>query len=246
MKLPIRLVLLISGGGTTMEQILLACYNGILKELIEPVLVIASKDNIGGIQRAIDAGFDPSNIAVCGRQMYASDEKFGNALLGLLGLCKIDVIGQYGWLPLTPENVIVEYDRRIINQHPGPLDSGRPDFGGPGMYGRRVHCARLYFARESGLEHDQFTEATTHYVSPKFDEGWVIGKTEVAILPSDDVISLQQRVLPAEHQLQIDVLKQFAEGTVAPQFRSSPLILGVQYKLLEESKRVAGLLFPKG
>lgn len=57
----------------------------------------------------------------------------------------------------------------MINQHGGPLDPGRPDFGGRGMYGRRIHCARLYFVRAT--QRGFFTEATAQRVALQYDRG---------------------------------------------------------------------------
>lgn len=251
MTWPIKLALLISGGGTTMEQILVACYSGILKGLIEPTLVIASKDKIGGIQRAIDVGFPRDRILLCGRRRYESDHDFGLSLLSLLVTHHIDLVGQFGWLCKTPENVIERYENRIINQHPGPLDHGYLGFGGEGMYGRRVHCARLFFARTTGNPRDQYSEATTHIVTARYDDGPAIGRTVVPILLGDDVTSLQERILPEEHKLQIAVLKMIAESGGADKLRGlyerdERLVLPGQESLLSMSKLVAGMLFPKG
>lgn len=242
----LKLALLISGNGTTAKKIFLACQKGELKGFINPAVVIASKDNIKGITRLKKAGFPNDRIFVCNRKQYNSQEEFGEAMLQIFRKHNIDLIGQYGWLPLTPENVIAEYPNKIINQHPGPLYPGHPDFGGKGMYGMRVHFARLCFARFSGLEKDQFTEATAHYVSPEYDKGCVIGKVKIPILSDDDVNSLSKRVRRIEQRLHIKVLKQFAQGTVTEQGRDSHLVHKGQFKLLEESKEMAEKLFPRG
>ena len=242
-----RLAMLISGGGTTMAAILEACKGGgSLHGLIEPALVIASRPDIRGIARAKEAGLTENQVQVCIPRSFPSYQDFGFFLLCHLQNWSVDLVGQYGWLPKTPVNVIETYKGRIINQHPGPLDTGRLDFGGEGMYGRRVHCARLYFARQSGLPRDQFTEATAHLVTEAFDQGGVIAHKRIPILPSDDVITLQERVLPVEHQLQIETLELLATCAVQPIARLEPLVLTGMEGLLEESKRVAGLLFPNG
>lgn len=229
-----------------MERILLSCRDGALKGLVEPALVIASKDSIGGIEKARRAKMSSVQIAICNRKDYFSNEEFGRAILSYLGGHGIDLVGQFGWMPKTPANVIERYDGMIFNQHPAPLDTGHPDFGGEGMHGRRAHCARLFFSRSAGLKGDQFTEATAHFVTKEFDKGQVIGRIRVPILPSDDVVSMQERVLPVEHELQIQVLGEFARGEVRVQPRESRLIRPGQEGLLEEAKKVAGLLFPKG
>src|SRR5437588_342377 len=82
---------------------------------------------------------------------------------------------------------------RIINQHPGPLDPGRPDFGGKGMFGRRVHAARLLFVNQTG--HDFWTEATSQRVAENFNEGPVLNRKQLNILPDDTVETLAARLL---------------------------------------------------
>lgn len=242
----LKLAMLISGGGTTMLEIIQACQKGPLRKLIEPALVIASKDGIGGIIKAIKAKIPSERIHIHDPKMYQNREEFGDALLQLLREHSIDLVGQYGWLPRTPDNVVAAYEGRAINQHNAPLDPGRPHFGGDGCYGRRNVCARLYYVRKTGCLEDQFTEATTHCVTTMVDEGEVIGRTPVEILPSDDVISLQQRLLIVEHQLQIEVLERLARGTARPLRREKPLIPKWRVPLLEESKYIARLLFPRG
>lgn len=250
MTLPIRLALLISGGGTTMEQILRACRNEVLTGLVEPRLVIASRDNIGGIQRAINAGFSPHNILICGRRDFKSDEELGANLLVLLDGYKVDLVGQYGWLCKTPANVVARYRDRIINQHPGPLDTGFPDFGGDDMYGRRVHYTVLeYYKYLVGIgekQWPQYTEASAHWATEEYDKGAIIGQIPVQIYPDDTVDSLQQRVLPFEHQLQVDVLLKIATETIQVFKRENRLIEPWREVLLNRLKAEAKAAYPNG
>jgi phosphoribosylglycinamide formyltransferase 1 len=86
--------------------------------------------------------------------------------------------------------VIAASLKRIINIHPALL----PDFGGKGMYGRRVHEAVLASgARETG--------ATVHLVDEEYDRGAVLAQARVPVLPGDTPELLAQRVLEAEHRL---------------------------------------------
>lgn len=243
MNSKMRIAMLISGGGTTMREILRAIKSGLLSR-VEVVLVIASKPDAGGIEKAIAEGMSPDDVIVLRPKDHPSQEVFGETILVECRKRGVDFIGQYGWLPKTPLNVIDAYDGRMTNQHPGPLDPGRPDFGGPGMYGRRVHCARLYFVRRIGR--DFFTEATAQRVAPEFDRGVLLGYTRIPIEEGDDVMTLQQRVLPQEHLLQIETLLAFSEGRVKEIMRPEPLVRDGEYGILEEAKRIAMVLFPHG
>lgn len=242
----LRIALLISGGGTTAREILRACKVGRLPH-VEPALVIASKPEAGGIQKALAEGMDTKDVIVIRPERgNPGSPKFGDAILKACREREVQFIGQYGWLPVTPPNVIEAYRDMIVNQHPGPLDPARPgmDFGGPGMYGRRVHCARLYFVRLVGR--DFWTEAVVHRVTPEVDRGAVLNAARVEILPKDDVISLQERVLPVEHQGTIDALGRFSESQVTEIQREKPLIARHELGYLDEAKKIAIALWPNG
>jgi phosphoribosylglycinamide formyltransferase-1 len=240
MKLKLRLGLFISGGGTTMQRIIQACQSGELKSVC-PAVVIASKEKIGGIAKA--QALDVP-IEVIQRGFFGCEASYADVLLRECKKYAVDLIGQYGWLPKTPQNLIEAYSGRMINQHPGPLDPGRPDFGGKGMYGRRVHAARLFFVRS--VNRDFWTEATAQRVAVEFDKGAVLRRRVVPIFPDDDPITLQERVLPEEHAVQIETLRDFADNRVRETVRSEPLVDDLDVLVLDEAKRVAGLLFPHG
>jgi len=104
-----------------------------------------------------------------------------------------------GYLKLVPAPVVARFRQRMVNIHPALL----PDFGGPGMYGRRVHAAVLASkAAESG--------ATVHYVDEQFDRGPIVAQRRVPVLPDDTADSLAHRVLAAEHALLPEVVLELA------------------------------------
>ncbi len=242
----LRVALLISGGGTTAREILRACKDGRLPH-VDPVLLIASKPEAGGIQKALAEGMSDKNIVVIRpKRGCPGSPEFGEAILAECRKRGVDFIGQYGWLPVTPSNVIEAYKDMIVNQHPGPLDPANPgmDFGGSGMYGRRVHCARLYFVRK--VIGDYWTEAVSHRVVTELDRGAVLNSARIEIRPTDDVVSLQETLLPIEHQVQIATLRMFSEGTVKEVRRDEPLIRKAMFNILKEAKQVAITLWPQG
>jgi len=239
-----RLAMLISGGGTTMEQIIIACQRGLLRGLVEPSLVISSRYDAGGITKALLLGLSSADVIVLPRRDFPDQLAWGEAIFDACRHRGIDIVGQYGWLPFTPANVINAFPDAMINQHPGPLDPGRQDFGGKGMIGRAVHAARLLFVREVGR--DFWTEATAQRVAKEYDKGAVLAALTVDINKDDDPISLQQRVLPKEHTLQVEVLRQFATGTIHEVVRAEPLVKLGEEEILERAKQAAALLFPHG
>lgn len=253
----LRAALFISGGGTTAEAIIKANAAGTLPHL-EIACVIASRKDAEGSKKAKKWGVrtrivDPRN--------FKTQEEFGEALLALLKKLNIELISQNGWLPLTPPKVVKVYQNRLINQHPGPLDPGRDDFGGKGMYGARVTCARIIFALLSGRA-NLWTEATTHWVTNKYDQGKLLQTRLLKLGPlpyivtkdiethAQDIIQMTKKVqselLPLEHTNVIATLQLFKKGTPAGFTRKSPLVAQKNLKDLETAKRWAIRLFPHG
>ena len=247
-----KIALLISGGGTTMEAIIKATRNGTLVGVL-PVLVIASNENAGGIEKAHNLGINDADILVINPKDFSSREDFGQKIIEECQKREVDFIGQYGFMVMTPENVINTYEGRIVNQHPGPLDT-RPymvggqvvhlDFGGAGMYGLRVHQARIEFVKK--VNRDFWTEATCHRVTAEFDQGAILKRREVPIQDDDTAESLQERVLPMEHAVQIETLQDFANNNVKEWQRENPLVLSDEEGILEECKQIAIKMYPKG
>lgn len=239
----IRLALLISGAGTTMEAIIKATQEQRLNG-VEPLLIIASTKEAEGIRRAEALGFPQGDVVVINPKNFATPEEFGEKILAECVARNINFIGQYGWLPKTPANVIEKYRGRIVNQHPVPLDPGHPDFGGKGMWGRRAVCARLLFVKR--VDRDYWTEATTHLVEEEFDKGVVLKAIRAPIQYDDTVETLDARLRKAEHIAQIETLRDFVNGTVSEVHRATSLVFPGEVKILEECKEIAMELYPHG
>jgi phosphoribosylglycinamide formyltransferase-1 len=249
------LALWLTGSGTTAEAVVKA--KDQLGEL-HPVIAIASRSEAPGIVKMKALGIP---VAIVKPTDYKNSHEFGEALIAVLDSVGASVISQNGWLPLTPKNVIAKFEGRIINQHPGPLDPGRADFGGAGMYGRRVTAARVAFAWMTG---DNFqTESTVHHVSEHFDEGPLI-RTEIltfnkrnkmtgveirenAALLMKAVEDVTNKLLPIEHANVLAALKTFGtKGSFDKTIRNVPLVSEGYYHVLAEAKQIALELFPKG
>ena len=175
---PVRVAVLASGGGTNL-QALLDALNGVPGGKARVVRVVSNRKDAGALDRARRAGIaavtlaDPADVEQC---------------LAALGDAQLVVLA--GYLKLIPPAVVSRFRWRMVNIHPALL----PDFGGPGMYGARVHQAVLAAgARESG--------ASVHYVSEEYDRGAVIARARVPVRPDDTPETLAARVLTAEHRL---------------------------------------------
>jgi len=239
-----RIALLISGGGSTAASIISECKPGGRLDGITPALLIASRSDAGGIQKALDAGMAPENVIVIDPKKFPTPGTFGGAILSECEKRGVDFVGQYGWMVKTPANVIERYAGHMTNQHPGPLDIGREDFGGSGMYGMRVHAARICFVENTG--HDFWSEATAQRVAEEFDAGKVVKSKQVPILAGDTPESLAVRMLPVEYEVQIETLLDFLHNTVHEVLRNDPLIRPEEVSILEKCKQQAVLQYPKG
>ncbi len=134
-----------------------------------------------------------------------------------------DYVMLSGWLKL----VTGLNPARTVNIHPGPL----PRFGGPHMYGRRVHEAVLAAYRRGELTH---SAVTMHFVDELYDHGPVFFAFPVPIEPQDTPETLAARVNRAEHEWQPRVLNYVVQGRVR-------LVAG---EVVYESEDLKRLLLP--
>lgn len=248
--MPERLASLISGGGTTMNEMLKACQSGAVE--MDVACVIASNADAGGIEKAQKLGVpvevvDPSAFKTNGTRI--DREAFGRRILEVLSEHGATVVTQNGWMPLTPLNVIEAFPGKIFNQHPGAPEL----FGGKDMYGRRVHATALFYRRAMN-QAALGTEVIAQRVDPRYDKGAVVKAADVTILPTDTPDDLKDRALLIEHQVQIALLKDIAAGAVTEldrRIRTAEAVLMKQpqsdaFVQYEAAKRAAILLYPQG
>lgn len=224
-----------------MEAIGKACLSGEIP--FDLVCVISSNPKAGGLGKAKNLGIPAEDILVIDPEDFRFDgkvdqEKFGQAILKELKKRKVDVVLQNGWYPRTPNVVTDAYSGMIFNQHPGPI----PEFGGKGMYGTAVHAAVLEFRKLTGGE--MWTEVVAQRAERDMDGGAVVKSARVEILAGDSAETLQQRALPIEHRVQIELLKDIASGNVHEVTRP-PIVLAGEEKILQAAKQKATLMYPK-
>lgn len=225
----------ISGSASTARRILDECSNGILVGLVDPVLVIASRQ-CGGIENCIQGGMRPDNVVILQKRDFDSAEAHAQAMLRELQDRGVDFVGQYGYTSLTHEMIIEAFPDMMVNQHPGPLDPPNEDFGGRHMVGHTVHECVLEFAKSVGGPFHE-TEATAHRVTPEYDKGVVVGRRLLTLRSDHTPESLAADLLPIEHELQVEVIGQFATGTVIELRRAGPLIRPAWAPILQTVKQ---------
>jgi len=183
---PVRVAVLVSGSGTNLQALLDTLKSSMVARVVR---VISNRADAGALDRARRA-----NVATTVLRNPAD----ANELLAALHGAQLVVLA--GYLKLVPTAVVAHFRGRMINVHPALL----PDFGGPGMYGHRVHAAVL----NSGAK---VSGATVHFVDEQFDRGEIIAQERVRVEPGDTPDSLAARVLEAEHRLLPKVVLELAE-----------------------------------
>ena len=171
-----RVAVLVSGSGSNLQALLDALRPGGPAHVVQ---VISSRPGAGALERARKAGVPTTVLA---------DTQDAGELLAALRDTDLAVLA--GYLQRIPPAVVARFRLRLINIHPALL----PAFGGPGMYGRRVHEAVL----ASGAP---ISGATVHYVDEEYDRGPIIAQWPVPVRAGDTPESLAVRVLEVEHRL---------------------------------------------
>jgi phosphoribosylglycinamide formyltransferase 1 len=122
---------------------------------------------------------------------FGGDEHaFEEAFLNALRSRSIDLIALAGYMKQVPKVIIDAYENRILNVHPALL----PLFGGPSMYGIRVHETVL-------TQGCKVSGASVHLVTNNYDEGPIIMQRCCEVREDDTPESLQQRVREIEYAI---------------------------------------------
>lgn len=199
MSFPIAV--LISGGGTTLQNLIDRIADRTLPARI--VQVISSRRGAGGIERAIRAGLP---VEIVERRSFPSIEAFSDRTFGLCRAAGARLVCLGGYLQLL--RIPDDFRLKVINIHPALL----PAFGGKGMYGHHVHEAVLdYGAKVSGC--------TVHFVDEHYDHGPVIAQRAVPVDDDDTPDSLAARVFRAECELYPEVIRWLIDAKVTVEGR---------------------------
>ena len=111
----------------------------------------------------------------------------GGVLKTLLNL-NLSLIILAGFLLKMPEEIISNFENRIINIHPALL----PSYGGKGMYGINIH--------RSVVENSElFSGLTIHYVNKDYDKGAIIFQEKVELSKNETAETLSKKILKLEH-----------------------------------------------
>ncbi len=191
----LRISVLLSGSGTTLENLLEQRSKGLLD--VDVVSVISSREKAYGLERARRHGI-PAHAVV--RKAHADEHAFNDALHRVLDADPPELLVLAGFLSKIE---LRGYSGRAVNVHPALI----PAFSGPGFYGERVHRAVL----EAGVK---LTGVTVHFCDEEYDTGPIILQEAVPVEDDDTVETLQARVMAAERRVYPRAIQWIAQDRV--------------------------------
>lgn len=192
-KKPLRLGVLISGGGTTLINILEHINKGMLNA--EVAVVISSLSTAGGVERAKAAGLD---VKIIRKKDHPNIDEFSRRIEEELAAADVDLVVQGGWLCLW--KIPARYENRVMNIHPALL----PSFGGQGMWGHHVHEAVI-------AKGCKVSGCTVHFCTNEYDKGPIIVQRCCPVKNNDNAETLAARVFEQECIAYPQAIKLFAE-----------------------------------
>ena len=193
-ELPLKLGFLASRNGTAMRAVVAAIAGESLRA--EACLVISNNRKAAALTFAQDHGI--ANLCLpTERDPVAADL----ALRDALAAAGVELVVLSGYLRKLGPATLAQYRNSVLNVHPGRL----PEFGGEGMYGRRVHEAVIAASVP-------VSGATIHLVDEEYDRGPILARRDLTLAPGETVGSLEARITALEPALFVETLRAIAVG----------------------------------
>lgn len=214
MHKPFTIAVLLSGGGSNLQALIDARDAGELGAEIG--LVVSDRAEAGGLQRAlgrrIPAAYVP--LAPTGGDATTRAAVRGaweRRLIGVIRSFDPDLVVLSGFMRVLSAAFLDQIGSPVINQHPALLPDGGDTVTTsdgrvvPALRGAHVVADALRL----GLE---VSGCTVHRVTPAVDDGPVLARAEVPVLPGDDEAALHERIKAQERRLLVEVVRQLAAG----------------------------------
>jgi formyltetrahydrofolate-dependent phosphoribosylglycinamide formyltransferase len=191
---PIRLAVLLSSNGTTLQNLIDRIADGRLAAQI--ALVVSDHFEAYGLERARKAGIP---TAVVEREECASREDFSRRIFDRIRVADVDLVCLAGFLRLLP--IPDDFQHRVMNIHPSLI----PAFCGKGFYGMKVHEAVV----AAGVK---VTGCTVHFADNQYDHGPIILQRAIPIHEQDTPETLAHRLYYEECEAYPEAIRLFAQG----------------------------------
>ena len=188
-----RLAVLISGTGTNLQAIIDASASGQLDA--EVALVISSRPDAAGLQRAAAAGIQTVSLS---RAVYIEPRAADQLIAEQVSAAGCDYIALAGYMRKIGPELVEAFPQRVINLHPALL----PAFKGA----QAIAEAYAYGVKVTGV--------TVHFVDAQYDTGPIIAQRAIAVPEGQGLEQLTERIHAVEHQLYPEVLQLLSQGRV--------------------------------
>lgn len=188
----LRLVVLISGGGSNLRALLEASEDA---QFPARVVAIGADLPADGLAHGEEYGI-PTFVVPFGA--YRSREAWGDELLDQVRQWEADLVILSGFMRLLPAAVVDALSPNLLNTHPAYL----PEF--PGAHGVRDALA-------AGVSE---TGASVIVVDAGVDTGPIVAQRRVPVLPGDTEARLHDRIKLVERELLVQVVLDIANGHV--------------------------------
>jgi len=192
--MPVRIAVLLSAGGTTLQNLIDVIAAGHLDARI--VQVVSSNADAYGLVRAAKAGIAASVVT---RKEASSRDEFSRRIFDECRRAGADLVCMAGFLQLI--TIPQDFQLKVMNIHPSLI----PAFCGKGFYGHHVHEAVLAM----GVK---ITGCTVHFADNEYDHGPIILQRAVPVLDDDTPDSLAERVFEQEKLAYPEAIRLFAEN----------------------------------
>ncbi|MFZ3005259.1 MAG: phosphoribosylglycinamide formyltransferase [Phenylobacterium sp.] len=190
----LKLGFLASRNGSSFRAIVDAIEAGRLAA--EACLIVSNNRKSGALAFAVDRGVAHLCLPT-ERDPVTADLALRDAMVA----AGVELIVLSGYLRKLGPATLTRYQNRVLNIHPGLL----PEFGGEGMYGRRVH--EVVIAAGAAV-----SGATIHLVDEEYDRGAVLAQRTLTLAPGETVDSLEARVTALEPLFFVETLQAIAAG----------------------------------
>lgn len=189
---PLKIGVLLSGGGTNLQAIIDAAADGLPVEIVH---VVSSRPDAYGIERAHRAGIP---VTVLNRDVYADPVEADKRIVETLRFAGADYVVMAGYMRKVTPVLLDAFSDRVLNLHPALL----PSFKG-------AHAIQDAF--DAGVK---VTGVTVHFANEDYDKGPIVAQRAVEVREDDTLDDLEARIHEVEHVLYPEVLRLVAEGRV--------------------------------
>lgn len=188
---PARLVVLVSGSGSTLQALLDAATDPSYGATV--VAVGADRPGIEALRRAQRSGVE---TFLCQLSDFPDRTDWDGALTERCAGYRPDLLISAGFLKLAGPSLLARFGGRFVNSHPALL----PSF--PGLHGPRDALAH-------GVK---IAGCTLFFVDAGVDTGPIVAQRAVEVRDDDDEASLHERIKDAEREMLVDSVGRMLRG----------------------------------